>query len=248
MRLISSPESVLSNEISVLAIFECIISICIYIYLCAYLNSWQPFYIAIILGPLFLLRTELSQLLTLNTYLKINRFYFGFIKPVIAPLSTGNYLLLKGIIGILLAFIFNLAIALSGILCRIIITSWCFIRFPLITLGAMPNNWIRQALCTDLFRSPEIIPGENEIPKGEVITFQNFFELMKRAWNESWFIGLIGSFVYLPILLLGFIPAYLLRISFKATSLIYVPFVWIVGIALNNSDSLKTRLDSVVMR
>lgn len=245
MRLISSPESVLSNEISVLAIFECIISICIYIYLCAYLNSWQPFYIAIILGPLFLLRTELSQLLTLNTYLKINRFYFGFIKPVIAPLSTGNYLLLKGIIGILLAFIFNLAIALSGILCRIIITSWCFIRFPLITLGAMPNNWIRQALCTDLFRSPEIIPGENEIPKGEVITFQNFFELMKRAWNESWFIGLIGSFVYLPILLLGFIPAYLLRISFKATSLIYVPFVWIVGIALNNSDSLKTRLEKI---
>ena len=192
---------------------------------------------------MFLLRTELSKLTALNAYIKINKSYIKLINQ--ESLLKGNHLFLKGLIVLPLSFIYAAMIALTGILCRIIFTVWCFFQFPLLTLSAMPTNWMRQALCTDFTRPPEIVPGENEL-NGVVITFQYFIETMKKAWKESWFLGLIGVVVNLPILILGFIPAYLLRFSFKATSIIYIPFVWIARETLNTSDSLKTRLDLII--
>lgn len=243
MRLISSSDSVLAGEFSALAILECLVSISVYIALCTYLNSWQPLLIAISIAPLFLLRTELSKLTALNAYIRLNKSYIKLITK--KTLLEGNYLFLKGLVALFLSFIYAGAIALTGIFCRVLFTGWYFLRFPLITLSAMPTNWIRQALCTDLTRPPEIVPGENDV-NDVVITFQYFIEMIKKAWKESWFLGLIGFVVNLPILILGFIPAYILRFSFKATSIIYVPFVWIANETLNTSDTLKTRLDLII--
>lgn len=244
MRLFSTNDSVQTGEFSVLAVFECLFSISLYITLCTHLNSWQPFLIAISAAPLFLLRTELSKLKALNIYIKLNKSYIKLI--VKKSLLEGNHLFLKGIVGLLLSFIYAAVIALTGIFCRVFFTAWYFLMFPLITLSAMPTNWKRQALCTDITRPPEIIPGESEL-NGEVITFQYFIDLIKKTWEESWFLGLIGLIVNLPILILGFIPSYLLRFSFKATSIIYLPFVWIAYETLNSSDTLKARLDLIIL-
>lgn len=242
MKQVSNTDSADTGEITVSVIIECLTSFILYIGLCAYLNSLQPLLIAASLAPLFLFQTELSRLSTLNAYRKINNFYKKIFHQ--KYFISGNYKFLKGIVGLLLGCLYSISIAITGILCRILITLFCFVRFPLITLRAMPANWKRQVLCTDFNRTPEIIPGENKIKK-EVITFESFKENITSFWKESKFLGILISIPYIPILLLGYIPAYLLRFSFKATSIFYAPFIWIADTNFNTSYSLQTRLEFI---
>ncbi|MFZ0772849.1 MAG: hypothetical protein WCA49_17000 [Candidatus Sulfotelmatobacter sp.] len=53
------------------------------------------------------------------------------------------------------------------------------------------------------------------------------------------------SVVVGPFALLGFLPSLLYRLSFKATSLAYAPFVWVAHATLRTPDSARLRLERI---
>jgi hypothetical protein len=115
---------------------------------------------------------------------------------------------------------------------------------PGTALSSAPANWVRQALCIDVAHVPELLPLE-----ASELGFNHILQFRRLLRDVSSFIQISDS-----ILLLLFVPlffpiflAYLAsaayRISFKATALLYAPFVWITYNALENKLTLKPRLE-----
>ena len=49
----------------------------------------------------------------------------------------------------------------------------------------------------------------------------------------------------LPVLVIGYLPPLIYRVTFKATAVAYAPFVWVAHTTLQNPLSLKIRLERI---
>lgn len=212
MRFRSTPQSRSRGEVSVLAILECLAAVGIYVAIGFWLGSFAHLAAAISLAPLFLLRTRYSTKIALILWGRaedkgddlINR-YFGYLYIVILPLI--------------------------GLIIRIFSTAYGVIKYPLESLRSIPRNWRRQALATDLFIKPEIVPGESTAAKG--LKFDHLVEILDDLRNgdiELSFASLPGIILTVIVALIGYIPPIIFRISFKATSLVYIPLLWVTRI------------------
>lgn len=117
------------------------------------------------------------------------------------------------------------------------------------TLREAPQNWVRQAFCTDFAHPPEIVQKETileltarEKTKG-IITFVKFILVLRKSDGVSERISAI--FFLLPVIIVGWVPSVIYRVSFKATALAYAPFVWVAHSTLRNPLPLKSRLERI---
>jgi hypothetical protein len=54
---------------------------------------------------------------------------------------------------------------------------------------------------------------------------------------------LLGIYLTFPLLIIGFLPSLTYRITFKATSIAYLPFIWVAHATLSSDLSAKIRLE-----
>lgn len=227
MRVHSTAQSIANREISGLAVSECVLSTAIYVGIGLYLDTFIHLFIAVALGPLFLLRTTFSYNLALANW-----------KKLIDRIS----LIENGVLGFsILPFVYLIGIAL-----RIASTAAGLIFHPYLSLQGMPDNWVRQALCTDLYYPPEIVPGEAE--EDNLPSFTRFVKISSTALAKNWRDPVLLFLADIPIIIIimsGYLPAIIFRISFKATSIFYLPLVWVVTTTVNSGASLQLRLERI---
>jgi len=58
-------------------------------------------------------------------------------------------------------------------------------------------------------------------------------------------VRLLKLCILLPLLVIGYLPPLIYRITFKATAVAYAPFVWVAHTTLQNPLSLKVRLERI---
>lgn len=231
MRKHSTPDSALNLEITKLAIIECVFSITVFVVIGMYLGTFKYLATAIVLAPLSLFRTDVSAEWGFNLYERGLSFIhrFDLMSRLPDPFNI---------------FVHQTCIALMGVSLRIGSVVYWTLRKPLESLRETPQNWMRQALCTDFFHPPEIMPLE--ATRRSDVKIPNFAYIMKLNWQgEGCLPGLFRTLITLPILLIGFLPSLVYRVSFKATSLAYLPLIWVVHITLRSPFRLKPRLERI---
>jgi hypothetical protein len=241
MRWLSTDDSVAAHEITLAATSECIAAIGVYVGIGLWLQSWTHYVAAIACAPLFLLRTERSFNQALHLYKTHTKSLVGSHGSLLAKPSL-LYTAARTTVFILKMVL----LAASAVLIRILVTAWCTLRHPSEAITALPRNWTRQALCTDFAAAPEVVPGENSA-SDQVPTFRDLLELYS---DDDWRSGgvlyrsttIVGT---LPIILLMYLPAIFLRISFKAASVAYAPLVFLAHVTFNSRLSTKIRLEAI---
>ena len=222
MRFHSTPESVQSGEITQLAIIECVIAVAIYVGIGMYFRTFQYLAVAVALAPLTLLRTDASVRWGLEKWDRI--WDLPARLPVWGPLAG----------------LFGLASIVAGSAIRLSATLYWALRRPLDTLEAMPRNWLRQSFCTDLFYPPEVVPPETIYGDHTKIPSFRFWATAlpseKKAFGRVSL--LLGGLIF-------FLPPLVYRISFKATSLAYSPFVWVAHATLRTPEAIKLRFERI---
>jgi hypothetical protein len=262
MRFHSTIESIEAGEFTWLAITECVLATALYLAISLHFHSFHYYTLAIALAPLTLLRTDAAVKWALERYRVTNTrgqslFWSRAMRHPVVEVP-------------LVIFVFLVTIA-WGFIYRIASVAYWSCRQPVASLRQMPRNWLRQALCIDLYAPPEIVPGEDtdkwEIEvadasgvsrrvsmPSEILTFRAVFlpksAKFKRPWSvepepEDW-----GRTLFrFAFNLLLFAPAYLVpllyRTSLKATCIVYAPFVWVAGATAGSADSLRVRLERI---
>jgi hypothetical protein len=132
---------------------------------------------------------------------------------------------------------------LSGVVIRIVATVFWAIRRPLYTLQETPHNWLRQTVCTDFAHVPEVVPLD--AIRGDEFNVPTFADYVQnlREGEPAGRIFLVA--LSIPFVLLGWLPSLVYRISFKATSLVYAPLIWVAHVTLQNPLPLKARLERI---
>jgi hypothetical protein len=231
MRSYSTHQSILNEEFTKLAIVECVASVAIYLGLGVYLGTFKYLAVAVAVAPLMLFRTQVSAEWGLKVYQK---FYYSLTKLVGLPSLRDLTLLTVPLMFILIPVV--------GTSIRIVATVYWAARRPFQTVKDMPQNWLRQSFCTDLAYPPEIVPLES-LPDSGVLTPAKALDLIRsrpRIVSQA-----AQLFFVSPVIILGWLPSILYRVSFKATALAYAPFVWVAHATTRNTLSIKVRLERI---
>jgi hypothetical protein len=244
MRFHSTPESVENGDITILAIIETVVSVAIYVGIGLHFGTFRHLAWAILVAPLMLLRTQSS----VEWGLKLFDKYIGKMKK--ASDSFEKWMLRRATI-LRFAYIYKAGIfgfylwattrtALFVAIVRFLSPSmWFFLR-PLEALREIPNNWKRQCLCVDSFLAPELIPGldRSDIKlAGTDFSFKSEFLSIKKGNSPFYLIA------FIPYLLIGFLPPAIYRITFKATSIVYLPLIFVVHSTVLHTLETKQRLE-----
>jgi hypothetical protein len=248
LRAVSTPASVARGEVSLLAIAECLAFTAIYLGIGLYFGTFRHLAWAVVVAPFMLLRTTEAAEWGLVVYRRFFRTFAGWIEWW----EGGG--ILSTVVTVILSMLLFLIGPAVGLLIRVTSTAYGAVLRPLPTLREMPRNWVRQALCTDVRQPPEIVPLETRVDSEgddpDVITFRL---LLRLVWTNR--MGRLPSVLVLvfnlmtaaPFLVLGYLPSLAYRVSFKATSLIYLPFLWVANTPLQRRDNpLKLRLERIV--
>ena len=232
MRFHSTIESVQHGEITKLAIIECFVAVAIYIGIGVYFKTFRHLAVAVALAPLTLLRTDASvrwgikkweQTCELRSRIDHRPWTHLWHIPVVV---FGWYF--------------------AGPVIRLSATLYWALRRPLDTLREMPQNWLRQSIYTDLFYPPEVVPLETVYgDRAKISPFEEIISRTALILREKKTGGRVLFVVGLSIYLFPFLPSLLYRVSFKATSLAYVPFVWVAHATLRTPESIKLRLERI---
>jgi hypothetical protein len=236
MRLVSDRESVARGEVSILAIVETLLAIALVFYLSAHFNTLRWLAVAMCVSPLLLLRTEES------TRLAIVWFDRSWRDNIWVPRRFDDLQLLinrtAGPKRLLLAFALLLCYLPFGFIqgvismftpsvIRIAATIAVSLRHPLMALRAVPKNWFRVTLGTDINFPLEMVPDHPKYTLDFVMT---------EAAGIAFGLGAVVLF------LINFGPALLYRWSLKATSIIYAPLVFVAHSTFNEGTDLRTKL------
>lgn len=139
----------------------------------------------------------------------------------------------------ILCLVFLYVVCSAGaILCRVAATVAAALRYPLQTLAGVPSNWFELAFCADVTRAPELVPGIHASHDEDLPKIEQTWEHLRRE-TVGWRFVLAASL--LPILLFGWLPAWLYRWSIKSTAIVWLPLLWAVGPVGRGSADLLTR-------
>jgi hypothetical protein len=217
--LVSNMESVRRGRPSLLAMVETIIASGISIWLAWRHNSVEHIVIGSALAPFLLLRTRLSTWYTIRV---INILY-GKVR------SRNDYAV----------YVASFLFTIIKIVCSIKV----FVRRPLYSISSIPANFYKNVFVIDLFISPQLIPGSDEITHASaMISALNAYEFAritrrviyeeitkseKTTTHKITF--LVG--VLFGILILGcplVIVALSFRYAIKSTAFVWLPLLWII--------------------
>jgi hypothetical protein len=136
--------------------------------------------------------------------------------------------LLGGVVFIGMLFIF-VGIQLS----RSIGAAYGVVMNPLETLLNIKKNWARIAFCIDSVHVPELVPGIETHPlKEHLLRYGNILkppvDLNSKTGVErlSYKFAMVTAEILISLPL--FIPTLLFRLSVKATSIVWLPLIWII--------------------
>ncbi|MGA3286206.1 MAG: hypothetical protein ABSD46_02135 [Bacteroidota bacterium] len=231
MRLYSTPLSASRLEITKLAIIETVLSLSIYSFIVLYFGSLKYLVVIIVLAPLTLFRTDSSSEWAIDKFKLIlenlNKWVFNS--------WNGKAIIYR----VLLAFILW---PLFGVSLRVVSTIYFFIKNPISVIVEMPRNWMRQCICTDFMHPPEILPME--CVKSSIDKNVHSFYTWKKGLIDARYSVKFGLLIFtLPFWIIGWIPSLFYRISFKATSIVYLPFIWVANLTMQNPLPVKKRLE-----
>jgi hypothetical protein len=131
-----------------------------------------------------------------------------------------------------------------GAAVRVASTVYWTIRAPIQTLRETPQNWLRQSFCTDFAYPPEIVPQEALTDDPNLFKFTDLIQVLREDEGPKIdFIFLVYALA--PIIVIGWLPSLIYRVSFKATTLVYLPFIWVAHATLQERFSIKSRLERV---
>jgi len=225
MRFRSTPDSIARGEPTVLAAVECVLSVVVYGMIAVYWQTIAHIAVAVACAPLFLLRTRYSTARALKQW---ELHWARLLCPDSTSLANDN----------------PFSVLLDGLTFRVEATVVGFIKFPRQTIISIPGNWFRQSLCTDFFFPPEIVPGESRSPiaisTGRIIMLGGEVRDRQRYGLLARWAYFLGATWYA---LICYPPALLLRISFKATCIAYVPLIFIARSAQASRESPTWRLE-----
>lgn len=178
MRLHSTTESVKACEFTWLAVAECVVSTALYVAFACYRHTFRYYALAIALAPLALLRTDAAVDWALHRYsghsalgarmLREREYYAKWSPARLVPY----------------AFLLFVLLLVWGFIYRVFSVGYWFLRQPLHAIRQVPKNWLRQALCVDLFSPPEIVPGEDAY-KSELKFENQFGEMIQIPVHSS---------------------------------------------------------------
>ena len=232
MRTYSTPQSALKGEITKLALLECVLSAALYISAGIYFGTFRYLALAVVFAPLMLFRTEFSADWGFQLYVQTT--------DRMVDWSNRHSKAWQELLSFILVLV---TMPVVGTAIRVIATVYWAFRRPLRTLRETPRNWLRQAFCTDFAHPPEIVPKEAlEEDDSRVLRFVDFLNLLRQMKG---FYRVGGLILMSPFLIVGWIPSIIYRVSFKATALAYVPFVWVAHATLRNPLPVKARLERI---
>ncbi len=232
MRSYSTPESAHRGEVTKLAIVEALASVALYVGICTYAGSWKSLAIIVVGAPLMLVRTEVSADWAIGYWKR----WAEWIEHLLTLPSFWK--------GDVAPFLLALISPIVGIGLRVTGTVYWAIRMPVYTLREAPANWFRQTLCTDFMHPPEIIPLETlKGDREHDILFVAGLDLVRT--QKTLLVKLVAVIFLLPFLLIGWLPSAVYRISFKATAIVYAPFIWAAHATTASDRSLKFRLERI---
>ena len=243
----STPESAAEGRVTVLACVETVFAVSVTLYI-----AWKTaslLYIAFpaCVAPMLLLRTSHSTALGLKLFVR----YFswaggglGKLKPLLRRSRFGQILASASVV----AVVFASPMAALG--CRIAGVGVAMLRHPLASLHAIPRNWRRAALATDLHHPPEIVPGVETTEAFSAFRLQNIFSTFRENPSEPmgympWGARLIYWILVGFWLVAWFAPALFYRWSLKSTSVVYLPLLWAALKGRRGADTAAQRLDTI---
>ena len=237
MRLVSTPESIDSGEITLLAIFETLLAVTLLIVLSIWIDPVKWLAGACAIAPLLLLRTKDSLLMSATWSVLGAKWMHVWLAPGIICSGVGSTLLCYWIVGwwtplvvILLggSFVFTF-FPIYFFVIRVGATAITAITHPVKSVFAIPENWRRVVLATDSHTPPEFIPGADRGP----LAFLD-------RWEQE---DVVGRWLSVTFVLGVYPIAAAYRWSVKATCLIYLPLVWLVNKAKFTPGSMQQTLE-----
>jgi len=121
---------------------------------------------------------------------------------------------------------------------------------PLEMLRAVPENWRKIVLATDLMHAPEIIPGQEVTAKPQDVA--RLAVVSKRAWElvstARFRIRILVVLLGIPFFAVAFAPAWLFRWTVKSTAIVWLGCLWgarFSVLSLSVSGKIRDR-DSVL--
>jgi len=135
-------------------------------------------------------------------------------------------------------------VVVSSLIVKFTATTLTFFRHPLISLQAIPKNWYRIVLATDMRHPPELLPGvESQQYRSLIMEFDHlrYYKLLGTMTNENNYFLKISF----GIITLIFLPALLYRWSLKSSALFYLPFLWIIGTP-RSIEEFKANIDEQI--
>lgn len=271
MLLHSTEYSIRYSEATVFAILESLTSIALSVVIVWHTGSILHIFVSVFFAPLLLLKTKLSARLALRTLSRCNPrigelfygfFYVGFFFGMVYGFiivdrpSMGSvageavaYVALKiaslfafGFLGAIVAPAMVLGFSLIGI--RIFCASVAFLRSPLRSVWAIPQNWYHVVFCVDSYHPPEVVPGvERQATFVQALATFSFSNAAGHfVTRNRRFKGNIPFFDAL-LLIVMFFPALLYRFSLKSSSIVYIPLLWVFRSGKTLSRISRERID-----
>ena len=163
------------GQVSVLAIVETILAMAVAIGLGIWLNRWGYVFLASLVAPLLLLRTDESVQLGITLFkpdvewvrrrLPMNEWHTGFSGPFLIQVrKVARFTILK-------MFLNGLYVTAWSISVRIAATLWTVARHPFHSLRAILVNWKEACLITDFTKELEFMPGLRFSSPGALFLF-----------------------------------------------------------------------------
>lgn len=247
MRWFSNHESAARGEVSILAIIETLLATSISIGIAFYYDTTLYILISACIAPFLLLRTDDSTELGLKWF----GWWFDKLESVLAYFdakidTSGNLaesLFYPILVLVYFLLIFFPLVALASVIIKFAATLLSFLCNPIASISFIPRNWLRVTLSTDLATPPELITGldTSDFAKKHGISFAELvFDIKNQVLKKDFFlVVLLSAFVAV-----WFAPAILYRLSLKATSIIYLPFIWLVKPPKTDVDE-QTQLELI---
>jgi hypothetical protein len=145
-----------------------------------------------------------------------------FLILVVPPLALLLSFVIIFVYGALAVFLLSL---------RIAATVYCFCTNPKNALTSIPSNWERIVLATDSCHPPEALPGIEtaDIPhKYALYRFTGWWDRVRTTLPKSRGLRIVFGILGLACVAIVFVPPFLFRLSVKATSIIYLPLLFII--------------------
>ena len=238
MRLHSTWESVSKMELSALAILETVLAISISIWISIHLDTILYILISTLIAPFLMLRTQASITQGLN-WATIANIY---IEKISSPFNKKKKPNINSLTYIFSLLLIAVLILLTAITIKIGATVKTLFTHPIDCIKAIPLNWWKISLSTDIRFLPEILP-DSESPN--IKEFTRIPRLSRISLDSQLFRGnfinrILAYILFVIIFSILFIPPLLYRFSLKSTSYIYFPFIWIVNNKTTNENYLSS--------